>query len=48
MIKELQFEDNFEKIGDYYVMTRQVVHSQENDQVITTEFNYSNITALFY
>ncbi len=46
IIKELQFEDSFEKVGDYYVMTRQVVHSKENGQVITTEFNYSNIKLL--
>lgn len=46
IFKELSFEDSFEKVGDYYVMTRQVVHSQENGQVITTEFNYSNIKLL--
>src|SRR4028118_511213 len=32
-IKELQFEDSYEKIGNYYVMTRQVIHSKENGQV---------------
>lgn len=46
IMRELEFEDQFEKIGDYYVMTRQVVHSNENGKVTTTEFNYSNIKLL--
>jgi hypothetical protein len=46
IMRELEFEDQFEKIGDYYVMTRQVVHSKENGTVTTTEFNYSNIKLL--
>jgi hypothetical protein len=46
VIRELEFEDTYEKIGDYYVMTRQVVHSTEKGQVTTTEFNYSNIKLL--
>ncbi|MFZ1025091.1 MAG: DUF3386 domain-containing protein [Limnoraphis robusta] len=46
IMRELEFEDHFEKIGDYYVMTRQVVHSKENGTVTTTEFNYSNIKLL--
>lgn len=45
-IRELTFEDSYEKIGNYYVMTRQVVHSQENGQKTTTEFNYSGIKLL--
>lgn len=46
VIRELEFEDIFEQVGDYYVMTRQTVHSKENDHVITTEFNYSNVKLL--
>ncbi|MGB3509728.1 MAG: DUF3386 domain-containing protein [Microcoleaceae cyanobacterium] len=46
VIRELEFEDSYEKIGDYYVMTRQVVHSKEKGQVTTSEFNYSNIKLL--
>jgi hypothetical protein len=41
-----EFEDIYEKVGDYYVMTRQVVHAIEGDQRITTEFNFSNIKLL--
>ena len=52
--KELEFEDIYEKIGDYWVMTRQVVRSRsvpagesrEQDQIITTEFNFSNVKLL--
>ncbi len=44
--KELEFEDTYEKVGDYYVMTRQVVRSRENGQVITTEFNFANVKLL--
>lgn len=44
--KELEFEDIYEKISDYYVMTRQVVRSREQDQIITTEFNFANVKLL--
>lgn len=44
--KELEFEDTYEKIGDYYVMTHQVVRSRENGQIITTEFNFANVKLL--
>jgi hypothetical protein len=40
------FEDTFEKVGDYYVMTRQVVHAIEGEGRTTTEFNFSNIKLL--
>jgi hypothetical protein len=41
-----EFEDIFEKVGDYYVMTRQVVHAIDKDKQTTTEFNFSNIKLL--
>ena len=46
LLKELQFEDTYTKIGDYYIMTRQVVRSQAQGQQTTTEFNYSNVRLL--
>ncbi|NEP84706.1 MAG: DUF3386 domain-containing protein [Okeania sp. SIO3B3] len=46
VIRELEFEDSYEKIGSYYIMTRQVVNSTEKGQVTITEFNYSNIKLL--
>ncbi|MCP2731790.1 DUF3386 domain-containing protein [Limnofasciculus baicalensis] len=41
-----EFEDTFEKFGDYYVMTHQVVEAIEGDSRITTEFTFSNIRLL--
>ncbi|NJO71562.1 MAG: DUF3386 domain-containing protein [Oscillatoriales cyanobacterium RM1_1_9] len=46
IIRELDFEDIFEKVGDYYVMTRQIVKSKEAGKTTTTEFNYSNVKLL--
>lgn len=43
---ELEFEDGFEKIGNYYIMTHQVVRSNEQGQQTTTEFKYSNVKLL--
>jgi len=31
---------------DYYIMTHQVVHSNEQGQKMTTEFKYSNVRLL--
>ncbi len=41
-----EFEDTFEPVGDYYVMTHQVVHTLEGEKRTTTEFNFSNIKLL--
>ncbi|MFB2936040.1 DUF3386 domain-containing protein [Aerosakkonemataceae cyanobacterium BLCC-F154] len=43
---ELQFEDDYEKIGNYYIMTHQVVRSHEQGKQTTTEFKYSNVKLL--
>lgn len=46
VMRVLKFEDTYEKVGDYYVMTKQVIHSYENEERTTTEFNFSNIKLL--
>jgi len=46
LLKELQFEDSYEKVGNYYIMTHQLVHSLEKGEQTTTEFNFSNIKLL--
>lgn len=46
LMRELQFEDTYEKVGDYYLMTRQVIHVNEQNQITTTEFDFSNIKLL--
>lgn len=43
---ELEFEDDFDKIGNYYIMTHQVVRSNEQGQQTTTEFKFSNVKLL--
>lgn len=42
----LKFEETYEKVGDYYVMTKQVIHSYAQGERTTTEFNFSNIKLL--
>lgn len=46
ILNELEFHDTFEKIGNYYLMTRQIVHSTEKGNRSTTEFTYSNVKLL--
>ncbi|MBD1942912.1 DUF3386 domain-containing protein [Coleofasciculus sp. FACHB-712] len=46
LLREMQFEDTFQKVGDYYVMTKQVIHANEQGQKTTTEFNYANVKLL--
>lgn len=46
LLNKMEFEDTYEKVGDYYVMTRQVVQSMENGEPMTTEFNFSNVKLL--
>jgi hypothetical protein len=46
LTQELQFEDTYEPIGNYYIMTHQVVHSIDQGKTTTTEFNFSNIKLL--
>lgn len=41
-----EFEDSYEKIGDYYVLTRRIIHSTEKGHALTTDFSFSNIKPL--
>jgi hypothetical protein len=41
------FEDEYEKVGDYYILTRRVISSiDENGQKAFTEFGFSNVQLL--
>jgi Protein of unknown function (DUF3386) len=40
------FEDSYEQVGDYYVMTQRVIRTEEDGQVSTSEFAFSNIKLL--
>lgn len=42
----LKFEDTYEKVGNYYVMTKQVIHAYAQGERTTTEFNFSNVKLL--
>lgn len=41
-----EFEDSYEKIGDYWIMTRRVIQTEENGQPMTIEFAFSNVKLL--
>ncbi len=44
--KVLKFEETYDQVGDYYVLTKQVVHDYARGERITTEFNFSNVKLL--
>lgn len=44
--KVLKFEETYDQVGDYYVLTKQVVHDYAQGERITTEFNFSNVKLL--
>jgi hypothetical protein len=46
VLRENTFADTYEKVGDYYLMTRQVIHTLEKGQQLTTEFNFLNMQLL--
>lgn len=41
-----QFEDNYEKVGKYYILTQRIIQTTDNGQTTTTEFNFSNVKLL--
>lgn len=41
-----EFEDNYEKIGNYYILTSRVIRTEENGKVVTSEFAFSNARLL--
>ena len=42
----LKFEEFYQKVGDYYVLSKQVVQQYKQGERITTEFNFSNVKLL--
>lgn len=42
----LKFEESYEKVGEYYLMTRQVVQEYKQGDRLVTEFNFSNVKLL--
>jgi len=46
VIRTLHFEDTYNRVGDYYLMTHQVVRSEEAGQESKMEIDFSNIQLL--
>lgn len=42
----LKFEESYDRVGDYYLLTKQVVQAYQNGNRTVTEFNFSNIKQL--
>lgn len=40
------FEDSYERVGNYYILNRRVIRTTENGQAIASEFIFSNIQLL--
>jgi hypothetical protein len=41
-----QFDDNYEKVGNYYVLTSRVIQSQVNGNSVTTDIAFLNVKLL--
>lgn len=41
-----EFEDNYEKIGNYYILTNRIIQSEEDGGKVIREFGFSNIKLL--
>jgi hypothetical protein len=46
VIKVLKFQDFYEKVGNYYLMTKQIIDDYHQGERIKTEFNFSNVKLL--
>jgi hypothetical protein len=46
LIKVVNFQDTYSQVGNYYLLTKQVIRSEENGQMTTTEFTFTNIQLL--
>jgi hypothetical protein len=41
-----EHEDEYEKVGDYYILTRRVLKAEEQGKQTVAEFNFSNVKLL--
>ena len=46
IVRQARFEDIYEKLGNYYVMTKQIVQSNEQGQTKNYEISFSDIQLL--
>ena len=40
------FEDNYEQVGCYYILTSRVITAEENGETVTKDFGFSNVKLL--
>jgi Protein of unknown function (DUF3386) len=43
---KIVFEDNYQKVGDYQILSQRTIEAVEEGQPTTTEFNFTNIELL--
>lgn len=43
---QTDFEDNYEKVGNYFILTQRIIASAEDEDAPTTEFSFSNVKLL--
>jgi Protein of unknown function (DUF3386) len=43
---KIVFEDNYQKVGNYQILSQRIVESVEDGQPVTTEFNFTDIALL--
>jgi Protein of unknown function (DUF3386) len=43
---KIVFEDNYQKVGNYQILSQRIIQSVEEGKPVTTEFNFSNIELL--
>jgi Protein of unknown function (DUF3386) len=41
-----KFEDNYEKVGNYYILTQRIIQSETDGKATTSEFGFSNVKLL--
>ncbi len=46
VVRQVKFDETYEKVGNYYVMTKQVVHSNEQGQQKDYDIEFSNVRLL--
>jgi Protein of unknown function (DUF3386) len=43
---KIVFEDNYQKVGNYQLLSQRIIQSVEDGKPVTTEFNFSNMELL--
>ncbi|AHB89469.1 protein of unknown function DUF3386 [Thermosynechococcus sp. NK55a] len=46
VVRQMAFEDTYVPVGNYYLMSRQVVHTHENGQTSTVEIRFDDLQLL--